>query len=79
MTEKPSDNSAALMVQGLSPKSEDGQSALDRFGPLVAFVIYVVGMFLLSFDVLPNPGPVTGLLALFGPFIGAWATKLAVK
>lgn len=79
MTDKTEENSAALMVQGLSVKDEPKLSPLDRFGPLIVFVVYIVGIFLLAFDIVPNPGGITVLLGLFGPFIGAWATKLAVK
>lgn len=80
MTDEPTEqSSAALMVQGLSVKDEPKQSPLDRFGPLIAVIVYVACIFLLAFEIVPNPGGIVALLGLFGPFIGAWATKLAVK
>lgn len=76
--ESPPSTMTAL-AQGLSIAQNPKVSQFERFGPAIALVLYVSTMFLLAFDVVPNPDVLTGFLALLGPVIGAWAGKLGAS
>ncbi len=82
MPEKSADEplgTLGAMAAGLSTKDEKNLSALDRFGPLVAILAYLAIIFLMAFEVVPNPGAFAVLLGLLGPFVGAWAAKLGAS
>lgn len=73
----PEQSTIGAMASGLDPR--EGRGVVEKVGPLLALVIYVAALFLMAFDVVPNPDVLLGLIGLLGPVVGGWAAKLGAR
>lgn len=67
------------VASGLSVAHEPGLSALDRFGPALAFLVHLAILGLMLFNLIPNLQVAALVLAFTGPLAAAWAAKLGAK
>lgn len=72
----PKDDRSVVEAVGDGLTVKEGDTVLERWGPLVALVLYVGLVLLLSFDVLPDPSPVVALMGLLGPVVGVYVRHM---
>lgn len=67
---------STLEAMGKGLSVAEGPGPIERFGPLIALLLYLMAIGVLAFDLAPNPDILLGVVALLGPIVGGWAAKL---